>query len=99
LFLRDHFPRKPVLPLSLLLESLLRLGQELLADGGSEYFPTGARKVKMSRFVEPGRALVAKVKVSERSSERALLKFRCEVDGERACVGQAEYSTVIGGNR
>ena len=98
-FLRDHFPRKPVLPLSLLLESLLQLGQKLLDDGGSRFIPTGARKVKMSRFVEPGSSLLAKVQVKDRSAENALLSFRCEVDGERVCVGQAEYSTVIGGNR
>jgi len=95
-FLRDHFPRKPVLPLSLLLESLLQLGQELLEDGGSRYIPTGARKVKMSRFVEPGSSLVAKIQVTERGGEDALLKFRCEVDGKRVCVGQADYSAVVG---
>lgn len=98
-FLRDHFPRKPVLPLSLLLESLLQLGQKLLEDGGSRYVPTRARKVKMSRFVEPGSSLVAKVQVTERSADNALMKFRCEVEGERVCVGEAEYSTVVGENR
>jgi 3-hydroxymyristoyl/3-hydroxydecanoyl-(acyl carrier protein) dehydratase len=98
-FLRDHFPRKPVLPLSLLLESLLQLGQKLLEDDGPRYVPTGARKVKMSRFVEPGSALVAKVQVTERGAENALMKFRCEVEGERVCVGQAEYRAVIGENR
>jgi len=98
-FLADHFPRKPVLPLSLLLESLLQLGQKLLEDGDSRYVPTGARKVKMSRFVEPGSSLVAKVRVAERSAENALLKFRCEVDGGRVCVGEAEYSAVPGEGR
>ena len=93
-FFDDHFPRKPVLPLSLLLESLLQLGQKLLEDGGARYIPTGARKVKMSRFVEPGSSLVAKVRVVERSAESALLKFRCEVDGGRVCVGEASYSTA-----
>ena len=95
-FLADHFPRKPVLPLSLLLESLLQLGQKLLEDGGARYVPTGARKVKMTRFVEPGSSLVAKIRVVERSAESALLRFRCEVDGGRACVGEAEYSTAVG---
>jgi 3-hydroxymyristoyl/3-hydroxydecanoyl-(acyl carrier protein) dehydratase len=98
-FLRDHFPRKPVLPLSLLLESLLQLGQKLLEDSGSLYVPTGAQKVKMSRFVEPGSSLLAKVQVTERSAENALMKFRCEVNGERVCVGQAEYRAIIGENR
>ena len=98
-FLRDHFPRKPVLPLSLLLESMLQLGQELLEDSGSLYVPAGAQKVKMSRFVEPGSSLLAKVQVTERSAEKALMKFRCEVNGERVCVGQAEYRAFIGENR
>jgi 3-hydroxymyristoyl/3-hydroxydecanoyl-(acyl carrier protein) dehydratase len=98
-FLRDHFPRKPVLPLSLLLESLLQLGQKLLEDSGSRFVPIGARKVKMSRFVEPGSSLVAKVHVTERGAENALMKFRCEVEGERVCVGQAEYRAVVGESR
>lgn len=98
-FLRDHFPRKPVLPLSLLLESMLQLGQELLEDSGFLYVPAGAQKVKMSRFVEPGSSLLAKVQVTERSAEKALMKFRCEVNGERVCVGQAEYRAFIGENR
>ena len=98
-FLKDHFPRKPVLPLSLLLESLLQLGQKLLEDGDSLYVPTGAQKVKMSRFVEPGDSLEVKVRVSERNAKNALLKFRSEVEGERVCVGQAEYRAVIGENR
>jgi len=98
-FLADHFPRKPVLPLSLLLESLLQLGRNLLEDGGPRYVPTGARKVKMSRFVEPGSSLTAKVRVAERSAENALLRFRCEVDGGRVCVGEAEYSAEFGESR
>ena len=98
-FLDDHFPKKPVLPLSLLLESLLQLGREVLDDGGPRFVPTGARKVKMSRFVEPGSSLVANIRVAERGDDSSLLKFRCEVDGERACVGQAAFSRTIGKSR
>ena len=95
-FLTDHFPKKPVLPLSLLLESLLRLGQQLLEDGGSRFLPTGVRKVKMNRFVEPGDSLLAKVWSVERGAESARLRFRCELDGARVCVGEAEYSATPG---
>jgi 3-hydroxymyristoyl/3-hydroxydecanoyl-(acyl carrier protein) dehydratase len=98
-FLADHFPRKPVLPLSLLLESLLQLGQKLLGDAGTAYLPTAARKVKMGRFVEPGASLEAKVRVLERNAESAWLRFRCEVDGARVCVGEAEFSTAPGERR
>lgn len=98
-FLTDHFPRKPVLPLSLLLESLLQLGGKLLDDGGPPFAPTGARKVKMNRFVEPGDVLLATLKVAEQGAGSALVKFRCEMNGGRVCVGQALYSRSTGGNR
>ena len=98
-FLADHFPGKPVLPLSLLLESLLQLGSKLLDDGGAALIPARARRVKMSRFVEPGSALVAKIRVADRTPDSALLKFRCEVEGDRVCVGEAEYSTAPGESR
>jgi hypothetical protein len=42
---------------------------------------------------------VAKVHVTERGAENALMKFRCEVEGERVCVGQAEYRAVVGESR
>jgi 3-hydroxymyristoyl/3-hydroxydecanoyl-(acyl carrier protein) dehydratase len=98
-YLADHFPNKPVLPLSLLLESLLQLGQNLIDDGDTPYVPTGVQKVKMNRFVEPACSLVAKVRVARRDTEEALLKFRCELDGARVCVGEASYSAILGEGR
>ena len=98
-FLADHFPQKPVLPLSLLLESLLQLGQKLLEGGDSRYVPSGARKVKMKRFVEPGCSLVAKIRVAEHDSEKALLRFHCELEDARVCVGEAQYSAIPGERR
>ncbi len=91
-FLADHFPRKPVLPLSLLLEAVLQLGREVLGDGGPQYVPRAIRRVKMNRFVEPGSELLAKIHVAERKAGTALLSFRCEVDGARVCVGEVEFS-------
>ncbi len=95
-YLADHFPRKPVLPLSLLLESLLQLGQNLVDEGEPRYVPTGVRRVKMKRFVEPGSSLAVTIRVARRDAEEALLKFRCELDGVRVCVGDATFSAVPG---
>jgi 3-hydroxymyristoyl/3-hydroxydecanoyl-(acyl carrier protein) dehydratase len=86
-FFRDHFPRKPVLPMTLLLECLLDLGAKLLADGGAQLRPVSIRRVKMNRFVEPGSELVARVEVGERS-----VGFRCEVAGERVCIAEVHYA-------
>jgi 3-hydroxymyristoyl/3-hydroxydecanoyl-(acyl carrier protein) dehydratase len=93
-FFSDHFPRKPVYPLSLLLESLLELGRELLAADGIGFRPVRARKVKMSRFIEPGAAVTANARVVDRGDDHARLKFRCEVDGARVCVAEAEYEAM-----
>ncbi len=92
-FFNDHFPRKPVFPLSLLLECLLQLGAELL-DEETPGPPRPVRicNVKMSQFVPPGKSLVAKVRVRDRSDQRARLRFRCEVDGRRVCIAEAEFS-------
>jgi 3-hydroxymyristoyl/3-hydroxydecanoyl-(acyl carrier protein) dehydratase len=93
-FFADHFPRKPVYPLSLLLESLLDLGRELLAADGIGLRPVRARKVKMSRFIEPEDTVSASARVVDCSEDNARLKFRCEVDGARACVAEAEYAAL-----
>ena len=87
------------MPLSLLLESLLQLGGELIDDGGSPFVATGARRVKMSRFVEPANSLVVKLRLAEHEAGTALVKFRCEIDGGRVCVGEAWYSRAVGDDR
>jgi 3-hydroxymyristoyl/3-hydroxydecanoyl-(acyl carrier protein) dehydratase len=101
-YLRDHFPRKPVFPLSLLLECLLDLGGELLGDrsgsspGGLR--PARLRSVKMSQFVPPGDTIAARLQVKDLSEDGARLAFRCEVEGRRACLGQAEFAGRVKGD-
>jgi hypothetical protein len=46
----------------------------------------------MGRFVEPGQTLTAKVRVQGREDNRTRLSFRCEVDGERACIADVDYA-------
>jgi len=95
-FFADHFPRKPVFPMSLLLECILRLGEELLPAGGAAGRPNLPRpgnicRVKMSRFVEPGRTVVVRAKVKENDGAGAHVAFRCEMDGKRVLVADADY--------
>jgi 3-hydroxymyristoyl/3-hydroxydecanoyl-(acyl carrier protein) dehydratase len=95
----DHFPRKPVFPLSLLLQCLLELGQELLTEDSGAHAPrqlrpVALRNVKMSQFVHPGESLLATVRVKERSDARARLGFRCELDGRRVCIAEAEFAAT-----
>ncbi|TNF75531.1 MAG: hydroxymyristoyl-ACP dehydratase [Acidobacteria bacterium] len=96
----DHFPRKHVLPLSMLVQGLLGLGERLLADGSSASSgiplrPKRLRSVKMSQFVEPGQTVVAKARVKERADRQARLTFRCEVDGKRVCIAEIDFVATL----
>ena len=84
----DHFPNKPVLPMSVLLEFKLNLAQEFLARApfGSSYKLNGLRRIKMSDFVYPGDLLTSYVKVKQQDEQQLILNYRSEVEGTRVCV-------------
>lgn len=83
-YFRDHFQRKPVLPLSLLLEMHLQLGRKLMPGKR----PSRLRNVKMSDWVPPGSSLVGRVRVKE----PGVLAIRSEVEGKRVCIAEAEFT-------
>ncbi len=87
-FLADHFARKPVFPMSLLLESQLQLARRLL---GPTSRPTRIRNVKMNDFVLPGSSVVATATVKDRTADRAWVALRGEVDGRRVSLAEAEF--------
>lgn len=84
----DHFPNKPVLPMTVLLECKLNLAHEFVARAG--YAPTyevsELRKIKMNEFVLPGDVIVCHVKVKQHTDDELILTYRSEVDGKRVCV-------------
>lgn len=84
----DHFPKKPVLPLTVLLECKLNLANEFIARAGFaiDYQVAELRKIKMSEFVQPGAVLVCHVKVKRHTEEELILTYRSDVDGKRVCV-------------
>lgn len=84
----DHFPEKPVLPMTVLLECKLNLAQEFIARAGyaSNYQVSELRKIKMNEFVLPGDVIVCHVKVKQQTDEELILTFRSEVDAKRVCV-------------
>lgn len=84
----DHFPNKPVLPLTVLLESKMNLAKEFLvrAPFNQSYKVSELRKIKMSAFVYPGDVLTCEVKVKQQDEQQLILSYRSEVDGKRVCV-------------
>ena len=84
----DHFPNKPVLPMTVLLECKLNLAKEFVARAGfaSDYQVSELRKIKMNDFILPGDVIVCHVKVKQQTEEELILTYRSEVDGKRVCV-------------
>ncbi|HAT7005033.1 TPA: hydroxymyristoyl-ACP dehydratase [Legionella pneumophila subsp. pneumophila] len=84
----DHFPNRPVLPMTVLLECKLNLAKEFIARAKYDraYRISELRKIKMNEFVHPGDVVVCQVKVKQQMDDELILSYRCEVDGKRVCV-------------
>lgn len=87
-YFADHFPYKPVLPMTVLLECKLNLAQEFIKAAGfsKQYQVTELRKIKMNEFVSPGDVVLCQVKVKQHTDDELILSYRSEVYGKRVCV-------------
>ena len=95
-FLADHFPRRPVLPGSLLLETQLQLGGPLagaaLGLGGVAVAPVCVQDVKLRGFVAPGSRVALRVEVRAVRAGSVTLELAARVDGKAVATGRAEYA-------
>lgn len=84
----DHFPNKPVLPMTILLECTLNLAREFAARAGYDksYQIQELCKMKMNVFVQPGDVLRSYMSVKRHDEEALVLTVRSEVEGKRVCV-------------
>ncbi len=84
----DHFPHKPVLPLTVLLECHMNLAKVFLARAGlsGQYRIHSLRIIKMSDFVYPGDVVVCDVTVKSHSAHELILRFCATVAGKRMNV-------------
>ena len=84
----DHFPNKPVFPMTVLLECKLNLAREFVARAGFDrsYQVAEVRKIKMSDFIHPGDIIVTHLTVKRHDADELILSYRTEVLGKRVCV-------------
>jgi 3-hydroxymyristoyl/3-hydroxydecanoyl-(acyl carrier protein) dehydratase len=95
----DHFPRKPVLPITILLQTKLQLAQQFLIDLlGSEaakhFYPSRVSNIKMKDFVLPGQTLETTLTVKASSENNFVFAFQSEINKKRICVAEAEFIRV-----
>lgn len=88
----DHFPNKPVLPMTVLIECQLSLIREFLNRAGfgagfaKHYRIQELRRIKMSDFIYPGDQIACTLSVKNHEEDDLVLMFRTESNGRRVAV-------------
>jgi 3-hydroxyacyl-[acyl-carrier-protein] dehydratase len=91
-YLKDHFPRFPVMPGVLMLEAMYQAGAWLVKQ--SEGFAHSmvvlreARNIKYSDFVTPGRELVVSAEILKQDASLTTLKAQGTIEGNIAVNGR-----------
>ena len=94
-FFRDHFPRRPVFPATLLLDSQIRFALQLANE--ATFWPAGTRPapsrmthVKMRSFIPPGAALDMGAELGPPTGSAAIIKLSARMDGKTAATARLE---------
>jgi len=91
-YLKDHFPKFPVMPGVLMLEAMFQAAMWLVRK--SEDFASSVivlkevRAIKYADFVEPGQVLTVEAEMVKEVGETVVLKTRGTVDGSVAVSGR-----------
>lgn len=97
-FLADHFPRFPVMPGVLQLETILQLASWLIfvtKDFSVKTKLTEVRGVKFSGFIRPGDQMVVRVEITGIDGDSATFKAEVLVDGKvRSSVKSGSLSFI-----
>jgi 3-hydroxymyristoyl/3-hydroxydecanoyl-(acyl carrier protein) dehydratase len=101
-FFGDHFPRRPVFPATLLLDSQIGLAMDLAREAthwpaGSKPVPARMTHVKMRSFMPPGATLEMDAELASASAAAATIKLAARLDGKTAAT--ARLDVVAGGKR
>ena len=96
-FFADHFPRRPVFPATLLLNSQIALATMLTREGNierGEPVPVRMTHVKMRAFIRPGQDVDSRAEVAgtQDGTTRVSLSAR-DGDGKTIATARVEYVT------
>lgn len=91
-YLRDHFPRFPVMPGVLMLEAMYQASAWLVRQtegfAHSLVLLKEARNIKYADFVTPGKELVVTAEILKTESSLSTLKAQGSIDGNVAVQGR-----------
>lgn len=89
-FFADHFPRRPVFPATLLLDSQIRLALDLAraAIGGAALVPRRMTHVKMRAFIAPGSAVTLGAELEAPNHLHDAVRLSAAIDGRTVATAR-----------
>lgn len=97
-YILDHFPRKPVLPLTILLQAKLTLATRFIMasfEDGLHFKPMTVRKIKMSGFVQPGDSVITHMRIKEKTEHRIIIGYQTTLADKRVCMAEAIFEKKL----
>ena len=94
-FFADHFPRRPVFPATLLLDSQIRLALDLAraAVGPAlALVPKRMTNVKMRSFIEPGSSVVLEAKLAAENDVQEAVRLSASIDGRTVATARLDLA-------
>jgi 3-hydroxymyristoyl/3-hydroxydecanoyl-(acyl carrier protein) dehydratase len=95
-FFGDHFPRRPVFPGTLLMDSLSTLASQLAREAAplrdAELAPSLVTDVKIRSFTTPGQTLELQVDLQSATTASAQLKLAARAEGKSVATARIEIS-------
>ncbi len=87
-YFQDHFPKKPVMPMTILLECIMNLGRQFTREGGFDkpYVVQEMRRIKMNDFVLPGDVITTELSIKSHKDGILVLKCRVSRFEKRVCL-------------
>lgn len=94
-FFADHFPRRPVFPATLLLDSQIRLALDLAraAVGPAlALVPKRMTNVKIRSFIEPGSSVVLEAKLAAQNDVQEAVRLSASIDGRTVATARLDLA-------
>lgn len=91
-FFADHFPRRPVFPATLLLDTQIRLAVDLVGErrAGMQMRPQRVADVKMRSFILPGQVVEITAATASETGRAVMVALTAKVAGKRVATARVE---------
>jgi 3-hydroxymyristoyl/3-hydroxydecanoyl-(acyl carrier protein) dehydratase len=96
-YFADHFPRRPVLPGTLLLDAMTRLASGVVTESHprGRPFVRMVSDVKLRAFTEPGGVLLLRATLESRENDTMSVLMEARAEGQKRPVGVAHAAFEV----